>query len=127
MNYINHVVLLGRLTCDATVIASVMYSNNEVGTLQPIRELGVDALISTDGDAVQVCVIRVHCLSSSWIGISSAGSVSIITLFTPELRAIAIAVVADQDLKKANSLVKKKARKGKGGSATAEEPNADEA
>src|SRR5258707_14799654 len=35
--------VMRRAMCDGTIIVSIMYANNEVGTIQPIRELAAIA------------------------------------------------------------------------------------
>jgi len=49
---------LERLIDDQTVLVSIMYANNEVGTLQPIRKIA-NTLESVAGTVVTIC----HCIS----------------------------------------------------------------
>lgn len=66
-----------REICEDTVLISVMYANNEIGTMQPIREIGLLAAeygIPFHTDAVQAVghvPIRVKDLGITWLSASA--------------------------------------------------------
>ena len=44
---------------DTTILISIMFANNEIGTIQPIKEIGEIARKAQ-------CIIPYRCCSSSW-------------------------------------------------------------